>query len=333
MDAVLKLNDEASPITVSSMYGLILNVVKVLLVGTIGGVVERMPRLSGALVPLVIQNSSVVISAIFLALVFGSSDAVIPAWGLFTIVTVFSSIAVLGWFSNSLIWLVDSIPICKPILASVALMNVVSRDWAVEIATDDELTVLNSWLRAIDQDRDTLTWLCKIRLIVLWPLIKGSLILASGLAGIAISYDKMIGCVVIGGINVIAMIVQGILLTKVYKMMPNLAKSKNIDAKNESYSKSYKANVHMNVDDPFVEGRSCPLRPELYFETFWKESFKDKMKYFYESWYLFIKEFSLLFYRVMWKRFLVSIKHYKIISGYFNLETAPCEINPRTEKF
>ena len=103
MDAVLKLNDEASPITVSSMYGLILNVVKVLLVGTIGGVFERMPRLSGALVPLVIQNSSVVISAIFLALVFGSSDAVIPAWGLFTIVTVFSSIAVLGWFSNSLI--------------------------------------------------------------------------------------------------------------------------------------------------------------------------------------------------------------------------------------
>ena len=96
MDAVLKLNDEASPITVSSMYGLILNVVKVLLVGTIGGVVERMPRLSGALVPLVIQNSSVIISAIFLGLVFGSNQAFIPAWGLFTIVTVFSSVAVLG---------------------------------------------------------------------------------------------------------------------------------------------------------------------------------------------------------------------------------------------
>jgi len=99
MDAVLKLNDEASPITVSSMYGLILNVVKVLLVGTIGGVVERMPRLSGALVPLVIQNSSVVISAIFLGLVFGSNQAFIPAWGLFTIVTVFSSVAVLGQVS------------------------------------------------------------------------------------------------------------------------------------------------------------------------------------------------------------------------------------------
>ena len=58
--------------------------------------------------------------------------------------------------------MVDSIPICKPTLASVALMNVVSRDWAVEIATDDELTVLNSWLRAIDQGRDyyntDMTW-------------------------------------------------------------------------------------------------------------------------------------------------------------------------------
>jgi len=67
--------------------------------------------------------------------------------------------------------------------------------------------------------------------------------LASGLAGIAISYDKMVGCAVIGGINVVAMIVQGILLTKVYKMMPNLAKSKVIETKNESYKKSYKESV------------------------------------------------------------------------------------------
>ena len=36
-------------------------------------------------------------------------------------------------------------------------MNVVSRDWAVEIATDDELTVLNSWLRAIDQGGESIT--------------------------------------------------------------------------------------------------------------------------------------------------------------------------------
>ena len=67
--------------------------------------------------------------------------------------------------------------------------------------------------------------------------------MASGLAGIAISYDKMVGCAVIGGINVVAMIVQGILLTKVYKMMPNLAKSKVIETKNESYKKSYKESV------------------------------------------------------------------------------------------
>ena len=72
--------------------------------------------------------------------------------------------------------------------------------------------------------------------------------MASGLAGIAISYDKMVGCAVIGGINVVAMIVQGILLTKVYKMMPNLAKSKVIETKNESYKKSYKEIVS-NTDE------------------------------------------------------------------------------------
>ena len=67
--------------------------------------------------------------------------------------------------------------------------------------------------------------------------------MASGLAGIAISYDKMVGCAVIGGINVVAMIIQGILLTKVYKMMPNLAKTKVIVTKNESNKKSFKENV------------------------------------------------------------------------------------------
>ena len=61
----------------------------------------------------------------------------------------------------------------------------------------------------------------------------------------------MVGCAVIGGINVVAMIVQGILLTKVYKMMPNLAKSKVIETKNESYKKSYKEIVS-NTDEWLV---------------------------------------------------------------------------------
>ena len=61
----------------------------------------------------------------------------------------------------------------------------------------------------------------------------------------------MVGCVVIGGINVVAMVVQGILLTKVYKMMPNLAKPKVIETKNESYKKSYKEIVS-NTNEWFV---------------------------------------------------------------------------------
>ena len=113
-------------------------------------------------------------------------------------------------------------------------MNVVSRDWAIEISTADELTVLNSWLRAIDQ---------------------GCMILGCGLAGITIAYDKMIGCVVIGGINIIAMIVQAIMLWKTYHLIPQLSKRRDLSA-----------------------------------ETKGETSFKDKLKYFYESWYLFVKD-------------------------------------------
>ena len=113
-------------------------------------------------------------------------------------------------------------------------MNVVSRDWAIEISTADELTVLNSWLRAIDQ---------------------GCMILGCGLAGIAIAYDKMIGCVVIGGINIIAMIVQAIMLWKTYHLIPQLRKTRDLNAE--------------------AQGNT---------------SIKDKLKYFYESWYLFVKD-------------------------------------------
>ena len=113
-------------------------------------------------------------------------------------------------------------------------MNVVSRDWAIEISTSDELTVLNSWLRAIDQ---------------------GCMILGCGLAGIAIAYDKMIGCVVIGGINIIAMIVQAIMLWKTYHLIPELSKARDLIVEKDA-----------------------------------KSSIKDKLKYFYESWYLFVKD-------------------------------------------
>ena len=103
------------------------------------------------MVPLFIQNTAVVISAAFLAWIVSAENAPLPAWGLFTIVTFFSSIAV---------------------LASVEFQFIFTA--------------------------------------------------GCGLAGIAIAYDKMIGCVVIGGINIIAMIVQAIMVWKVYHLVPDL---------------------------------------------------------------------------------------------------------------
>ena len=59
---------------------------------------------------------------------------------------------------------------CIAILASVALMNVISRDWVLEMTTNEELTAMNSKMRGIDQA-------CQM--------------IASGLAGLAISADKV----------------------------------------------------------------------------------------------------------------------------------------------
>ena len=58
---------------------------------------------------------------------------------------------------------------CIAILASVALMNAISRDWVLEMTTNHELTEINSKMTGIDQT-------CQM--------------IASGLAGLAISADK-----------------------------------------------------------------------------------------------------------------------------------------------
>ena len=139
-------------------------------------------------------------------------------------------------------------------------MNVVSRDWAIEISTSDELTVLNSWLRAIDQ---------------------GCMILGCGLAGIAIAYDKMIGCVVIGGINIIAMIVQAIMLWKTYHLIPELSKIRDLTVEKDA-----------------------------------KSSIKDKLKYFYESWYLFVKD------RVGIDKYTEVSTRHKKIAIFTNLDSS-----------
>ena len=89
-------NTRISPVHTVNFISLKPLKVKVFLVGSIGGIIERMPRLSGAMVPLFIQNTAVVISAAFLAWIVSAENAPLPAWGLFTIVTLFSSAAVLA---------------------------------------------------------------------------------------------------------------------------------------------------------------------------------------------------------------------------------------------
>ena len=85
------------------------------------------------MIPLIIQNGSVAISAIMLFLILQSDGSKnVSPWVVFSVVTFFSVVA---------------------ILASVGLQNVISRDWVVEICSNDDLTVTNAWLRSIDQGK------------------------------------------------------------------------------------------------------------------------------------------------------------------------------------
>ena len=56
-----------NPIAISSLYGLILSIVKVVLVGPVGSLVDWLPRKWGTGVPLLLQNISVAINAIFIS--------------------------------------------------------------------------------------------------------------------------------------------------------------------------------------------------------------------------------------------------------------------------
>ena len=102
------------------------------------------------------------------------------------------------------------------ILASAGLMNVISRDWAVEISTEDELTYLNAWLRSIDQGNSYSCCMCD-------NFFSATLVLSAGLSGFAIAIDQGIGAVIVGVLNIVAMGFQAFFLCQIYKLVPKLA--------------------------------------------------------------------------------------------------------------
>ena len=81
--------------------------------------------------PLFIQKGSVAIASAMLYFILKSeTPGNISPWVVFAVVTFFSLTGT---------------------LASVGLQNVISKDWIVEICSNDDLTVTNAWLRLIDQ--------------------------------------------------------------------------------------------------------------------------------------------------------------------------------------
>jgi len=182
IEAVSQVDSSVSPIQTSSLYGLILSAVKIFFSPAVGSAIERASRYKGAMIPLIIQNGSVAISAIMLFLILQSDGSKnVSPWVVFSVVTFFSVVA---------------------ILASVGLQNVISRDWVVEICSNDDLTVTNAWLRSIDQ---------------------ATAIFSAAVAGITIAVDQSIGAITIGGFNIVSMIIQGICLHQIHNLVPELA--------------------------------------------------------------------------------------------------------------
>ena len=66
-------------------------------------------------------------------------------------------------------------------------MNIISKDWVVEISNSDELTYVNAWVTSIDE---------------------GTFVLAAGLSGALIAVDRAIGAITIAAFNIFGMFVQ-----------------------------------------------------------------------------------------------------------------------------
>lgn len=87
----LRIDPEITQISTASTYGLVISVFKVALSPSVGSMIEQTSRFKGAMIPLVIQNTSVAVSAMLLTIVLMSDDilAKFPVWALFTVITFF----------------------------------------------------------------------------------------------------------------------------------------------------------------------------------------------------------------------------------------------------
>ncbi|XP_053568975.1 solute carrier family 40 protein member 1-like [Bombina bombina] len=174
----------------TAVFGLVVAGSVLVFGALIGDWIDRKPRNKVAHASLFIQNSSVTACCIVLMLVFSYKNEIEQIWHGWLTVFCYGVVIILADLAN---------------LASTALTITIQKDWIVVITGDNrsQLAGMNATVRRMDQVINIFAPL-SIGQVMTWA-------------------SNVVGCGFILGWNLVSLLVEFIFLSKVYKMVPQLA--------------------------------------------------------------------------------------------------------------
>ncbi|XP_048389935.1 solute carrier family 40 member 1-like isoform X2 [Stegostoma tigrinum] len=185
-----------------AVFGLAVSSSLILFGALVGNWVDRNTRMKVVQVALLIQNLSVILCAVVLMLLFVYETEITILWNGWMKIVCYALVIVIGVIAD---------------LASTAMSIAIQRDWIIVVAGDsDKLSSMNATLRQIDL-------LSKL----LSPMSVGQIMTFS---------SSVVGCGFIAGWNLFSVCFEYLLLKKIYKMTPGLAKKGDNQNKDEEVS-------------------------------------------------------------------------------------------------
>ncbi|XP_072269559.1 ferroportin-like [Pyxicephalus adspersus] len=174
----------------TAVFGLVVAGSVLVFGALIGDWIDRKPRNKVAHASLFIQNSSVTACCIVLMLVFSYKNEIEQIWHGWLTVFCYGVVIILADLAN---------------LASTALTITIQKDWIVVITGDNrsQLAGMNATVRRMDQVIN-----------IFAPLSVGQVMTWA---------SNVVGCGFILGWNLVSLLVEFIFLSRVYKMVPQLA--------------------------------------------------------------------------------------------------------------
>ncbi|XP_078408221.1 ferroportin-like [Cetorhinus maximus] len=185
-----------------AVFGLAVSSSLILFGALVGNWVDSNTRMKVVQIALVIQNLSVTLCAVALMLLLVYKTQITILWNGWMKIVCYTLVIVIGVIAD---------------LASTAMSIAIQRDWIIVIAGDsDKLSSMNATMRQIDL-------LSKL----LSPMAVGQIMTFS---------SSVVGCGFIAGWNLFSVCFEYLLLQKIYKMIPALARKGDNQTKEEEVS-------------------------------------------------------------------------------------------------